>query len=398
MKILHTSDWHLGASFNDRKRYDEFEKTLNWLIETIKEKEISAVIIAGDVFDSTLPSNKAQELYYNFLCDASAARVKYIVVTAGNHDSPSFLDAPKALLKRLNVIVSGRPSEQPEDAVIPLEEAGKIKAVICSVPYLRNGDIRSFESGESLQESETKKYQGIMEYYRRLVDLAKERYPEAGIIATGHLFATGGKTASGQIAGTLSDIAVNDLPQEIDYLALGHLHLPQTIGGKENYRYSGSLLNMNFGSTEIKREVLILDTENLKQIPERVEVPEYQKICTVSGTMDEIKKELESLKKEKTSYWIRVINKGSYEPALREKLAEICKDSPLDIISYQNAEINPEMTNRYSEKNAEFKFTPENVFTDLLAGSAIEEEKQEQLKKLFTAILSEVKEFDSNKE
>jgi DNA repair protein SbcD/Mre11 len=106
MKILHTSDWHLGRALDGRKRYDEYEAFLNWLAAFIESRDINALLVAGDVFDSSTPSNRAQELYYRFLCRV-AASPRHVVVTAGNHDSPSFLDAPRELLKFLNIHVVG---------------------------------------------------------------------------------------------------------------------------------------------------------------------------------------------------------------------------------------------------------------------------------------------------
>jgi DNA repair protein SbcD/Mre11 len=98
MKLLHTSDWHIGRTLFGRKRYDEFEAFLTWLAETIQHKEIDALLVAGDVFDTSAPSNRAQELYYRFLCRVAASSCRHVVVVAGNHDSPSFLNAPKELL------------------------------------------------------------------------------------------------------------------------------------------------------------------------------------------------------------------------------------------------------------------------------------------------------------
>ena len=103
MKVLHTSDWHLGRTLCGRKRYREFESFLDWLVKTIQQEQVDVLLIAGDVFDTCAPSHRAQELYYRFLCHVAASSCRHIVIIAGNHDSPSFLNAPKALLRVLNV-------------------------------------------------------------------------------------------------------------------------------------------------------------------------------------------------------------------------------------------------------------------------------------------------------
>ena len=102
MKILHTSDWHLGKTLFGEKRYDEHEKFLTWLIGVLKDENIDLIIIAGDIFDTTTPSNRAQELYYSFLCNTKTTSCRHVVIIGGNHDSPSFLSAPQELLKHLN--------------------------------------------------------------------------------------------------------------------------------------------------------------------------------------------------------------------------------------------------------------------------------------------------------
>ncbi|MDZ4186401.1 MAG: exonuclease subunit SbcD, partial [Desulfuromonadales bacterium] len=91
MKLLHTSDWHIGRALYGRKRYDEYQAFLNWLAALIESEDIDVLLVAGDVFDNSTPSNRAQELYYRFLCRVAATPSRHVVITAGNHDSPSFL-------------------------------------------------------------------------------------------------------------------------------------------------------------------------------------------------------------------------------------------------------------------------------------------------------------------
>ncbi|MEN6421610.1 MAG: exonuclease subunit SbcD, partial [Smithella sp.] len=118
MKLLHTSDWHIGRALYGRKRYEEFDAFLNWLADLIEQENIDVLLVAGDVFDSITPSNRAQELYYCFLCRVAGSAKRHVVITAGNHDSPTFLNAPKGLLKFLNIHVVGYATKLPEDEVI----------------------------------------------------------------------------------------------------------------------------------------------------------------------------------------------------------------------------------------------------------------------------------------
>ncbi len=117
MRVLHTSDWHIGRTLYGRERYGEFEAFLDWLVVLVEEENIDVLLVAGDVFDNSTPGNHAQELYYRFLCRVAASSNRHVVVTAGNHDSPSFLNAPRELLKCLNVHVVGCAADPPADDI-----------------------------------------------------------------------------------------------------------------------------------------------------------------------------------------------------------------------------------------------------------------------------------------
>ena len=107
MKILHTSDWHIGSTFYGKKRYEEFSLFFAWLLETINTEKIDVLLVSGDIFDTALPSNTAQQIYYSFLISLRQSCCRHAVITGGNHDSPSFLNAPKQLLKTLDIHVVG---------------------------------------------------------------------------------------------------------------------------------------------------------------------------------------------------------------------------------------------------------------------------------------------------
>lgn len=155
MRALHTSDWHIGRTLYGRKRYEEFEAFLTWLAETIQQNAVDALLVAGDIFDTSAPSNRAQELYYRFLCRVAASSCRHVVV-ADNHDSPSFLNAPKELLKALDVHVVGN-STVPEDEVLVLRnDQDTPELFVCAVPYLRDRDIRVAEAGEIVEDKERK--------------------------------------------------------------------------------------------------------------------------------------------------------------------------------------------------------------------------------------------------
>ncbi len=272
LKVLHTSDWHLGRRLYGRMRYDEFEAFLSWLYDTIVTQQVDVLIVAGDIFDTMTPSNKSQALYYEFLGKVSKTCCQHIVIVAGNHDSPSFLDAPSQVLKFLNVHVIGTACDDLNDEVLILEDAdGNPHCIIAAVPYLRDRDVRNSAAGESAQDKDSNVIAGIRAHYDGVAEIAKAHQKHMiqthqrhiPIIATGHLFAAGSKTTDDDgvrdlYVGNLGKISADMFDECFDYVALGHLHVPQRVGGCDHIRYSGSPIAMGFGEARQQKQVLLV--------------------------------------------------------------------------------------------------------------------------------------------
>lgn len=190
MKLLHTSDWHLGRTLYGKRRYDEFEAFLNWLAQIIVQQGVDVLLVAGDVFDTTAPSNRAQQLYYRFLCQVAASGCRHVVIIAGNHDSPSFLDAPRELLRAMDVHVVGSGENLQDEVLVLRNGQGVPELIVCAVPYLRDRDIRQVVAGESVADKERKLLDGIRGHYAAVADLAEQQRDILGvkvpIVATGH--------------------------------------------------------------------------------------------------------------------------------------------------------------------------------------------------------------------
>lgn len=280
LKILHTSDWHLGRRLYGRLRYSEFEEFLSWLQDTISAQQIDILIVAGDIFDTMTPSNKAQALYYEFLGKVSKSCCQHVVIVAGNHDSPTFLDAPSHVLKFLNVHVIGTACEKLDDEVLVLDGVDSTPhCIIAAVPYLRDRDVRSSQAGESGQTKAANVIAGIRAHYDQVAAIAKTKQAELikthqrhiPIIATGHLFAAGVTVSDDDdgirttddgvrdlYVGNLGKISADMFDEGFDYVALGHLHVPQRVGGRESIRYSGSPIAMGFGEAKQQKQVLLI--------------------------------------------------------------------------------------------------------------------------------------------
>lgn len=347
MKLLHTSDWHIGRALYGRKRYEEFDAFLNWLADLIERENIDVLLVAGDVFDSSTPSNRAQELYYRFLCRVAVSAKRHVVITAGNHDSPTFLNAPKELLKFLNVHVVGCVSESPEDELIVLSGAdAEPQMLVCAIPYLRDRDIRVAEAGESLEDKERKIIDGIRLHYRRVCEAAEEKRAELArpvpIVAMGHLFAAGGQTVEGEelrelYIGALAQVKSDVFPECVDYVALGHLHIAQRVGGSDFIRYSGSPLPIGFGEAAQEKSVVIVEFSNAVPAVVKIAIPCFQELKTLRGDWQAIARGIEALKSDGSKAWLEIVYEGDeIAGSLREHLSDAVAGTGLEILRVKN--------------------------------------------------------------
>ncbi|MDF1815399.1 MAG: exonuclease SbcCD subunit D C-terminal domain-containing protein [Verrucomicrobiales bacterium] len=339
MRFLHTADWHIGKKLYGRERYEEHEKFFHWLLETIREEEIDVLLMAGDVFDTTTPGNRAQELYYNTLIGASAAGCQHIVVIGGNHDSPSLLNAPKELCSALNIHVVGcSTSPDYEKEVIPLTgKSGEMEAVVCAVPYLRDRDLRSVAVGESDEEKNKKYIKAISDHYSEVGKIASSLRAGTSmpIIGMGHLFTVEGKTGDGVrdlYVGNMAHLKATAFPDCFDYLALGHLHVPQTVAAMDHIRYSGSPIPMGFGEAGQQKQVVILDFKGRTPVVSTRDIPDFQALERVEGDFESIVGQLELIAKHSPTAWVQVEYNGEPFPGnLRNELELAIEGTGLEI-------------------------------------------------------------------
>lgn len=345
MNILHTSDWHLGQTLYGKKRFEEFRLFLDWLKQLIIDEHIDALLVSGDIFDTALPPNQAQALYYRFLCDVSSGPCRHIVITAGNHDSPSFLDAPRALLSELDVHVVGTPLE-PTLEVLPLKDKhGNVELIVCAVPFLRDRDLFRAVAGDTFEERDLLLAQGLREHYRccaETAELLRVQHGDIPVIAMGHLFAAGCATTGDDgirdlRIGSLGQVDASVFPDTFDYVALGHLHMAQLVGKQERIRYSGSPLPLGFGEANQKKNVIIAETAGRTIHTRAVEVPRFQKLEQISGDWEHIVERLDELARQKESTWAEVLYTG---PVIISDLAERLQNAvsnPVEILRIRNA-------------------------------------------------------------
>lgn len=409
MKILHTSDWHIGRSLYGRKRYEEFDAFLTWLAEIIQENSIDALLVAGDVFDTSAPSNRAQELYYRFLCRVAASSCRHVVVVAGNHDSPSFLNAPKELLKALDVYVIGSSTESPEDEVLVLRnEQNAPEMIVCAVPYLRDRDIRVAEAGESVEDKERKLIDGIRNHYATVAALAEQKRDalevDTPIVAMGHLFTAGGQTVDGDgvrelYVGSLAHVTAGIFPMSFDYLALGHLHVPQKVNGSETIRYSGSPLPMGFGEAKQQKSVCQVEFHTTAASVQLIDVPVFQKLERVKGDWDGISNRILELSATDSQGWLEVIYEGDEVIGdLRERLEAAIFGTQMEILRIKNNRIIDRVLGQIHEEETLDDLNVNDVFERCLAVHKVPEDQRPELLRAYQETVSSLYEDDAQAE
>ncbi|MFD2787115.1 exonuclease subunit SbcD [Hymenobacter rubripertinctus] len=297
MRVLHTADWHLGQRFiQGHERTEEHRHFLNWLVATIEQQNVEVLVVAGDIFDTGSPANQALELYYDFLLQLRATGCRDVVVVGGNHDSPATLNAPARLLRHLRVHVVGCVPECFEEQVLVLDDAtGRPGLVVCAVPFLRDRDVRLSVPGESAEERETRIKQGLADHYTRVAEVEQVwQLKDLGlpVLATGHLYAAGAAPSDSERTihvGNLGQVTADHFPAIFDYVALGHLHRPQQVGGREHIRYSGSPIALSFSEVDHPKQVVLLDFAGGKLAELRsLAVPGVRRLVRFHGSLEEV--------------------------------------------------------------------------------------------------------------
>ncbi len=283
MRVFHTADWHLGQTFHNYDREHEHSCFLEWLLGEIKTRKPDALLLSGDVFDSVNPPACAQRMYYDFLSRAADAHsVLQMVVTAGNHDAAARLEAPAPLLHRLKVRVVGT-VERAADAeihyskfLVPLRNAeGKVEALVLAVPFLRSGDLPQVVGAKDAYTA------GVGEFYKRLTEHAcrvrESEYPGAVLIGMGHCHLSEGAESRDSerrlVVGGLESLSTAAFPRELCYVALGHLHKPQSFDGGR-VQYSGSPIPLSFTERNYHHRVCELEFGPAGLLAQRsIEIP-----------------------------------------------------------------------------------------------------------------------------
>lgn len=298
MRIIHTADWHLGKRLYEQDLLHDQRLFLEWLLAYIRSEAIELLLVSGDVFDHANPSSEARALYFQFLAKLSETNCKAII-TGGNHDSPAVLNGPKSLLQSFGFhVVGAMPSNFSETIFAYDDPITQSEVVVLAIPYLRESDLRTPSASLTAEERIQALRAGIAQTYNQAVREASTRYPGATLIAMGHLYAAGASVSDSEREiqiGNLASVGADAFPRNLKYVALGHLHRPQEVGGNSRIRYSGSPISLSFSEFEDRKELVRIDTDERIVYVNPVQIPSFRNLIRVSGNLQEIESALKPI-------------------------------------------------------------------------------------------------------
>ena len=336
MRILHTSDWHLGQHFIGKSREEEHRVFLDWLKSTINNHKVDALIVAGDIFDTGTPPSYARRMYNQFIADLRHTCCQQVIIIGGNHDSVSTLNESRDVFACLNTTVVGGVPERPEDEVVVLNGAdGKPGAVVCAIPYIRPRDVLESQAGESNSDKQLALQNAIAAHYQKV--FAKASRHKLPVVATGHL-----TTVNGQLSESVREIYIGTLHAfpasgfpPADYIALGHLHKPQRVSDHDHIRYSGSPIPLGFDEADSEKQVLLVDLEkDRKPVVTEIKVPFFRPLQHIKGSLADIEKRLEQLDTSADlTTWLDIeVTVEDYLSDVRTPVDEMLADKPMEAL------------------------------------------------------------------
>lgn len=405
MRILHTSDWHLGQHFMGKTRQAEHRAWCDWLVQTVQDQQADALIIAGDIFDTGTPPSYAREQYNDFIVQMHGTGCQLVIV-AGNHDSVAMLNESKGLLGKLNTQVIATVGAEPDEQVLLLTQRnGDVGAIVCAIPFLRPRDIQRSQAGQSADDKQSDLQQAIAEHYAQLYARAEAKRAELGvkvpIIGTGHLTTVGVSLTESVreiYVGSLTAFPTDAFPA-FDYLALGHIHRPQKVAGLEHIRYSGSPIALSFDESKQQKELLQIDLDSTGlQAVQVIEIPCFQRLISLKGSLAELEQQFAALAGELDSTavaWLEIqVEVDDYYADLDERVTALCAELPVEVLRVRRLRGNKVagLTGDSGEVLAEL--SPNEVFAKRLENEELSADEVKVLTGLHGQVLEALQETD----
>ncbi|WP_145525661.1 exonuclease subunit SbcD [Yersinia rohdei] len=400
MRIIHTSDWHLGQHFFTKSRAAEHQAFLHWLIQQIEENQIDALIVAGDIFDTGSPPSYARELYNRFVVELQPTGCQ-LVVLGGNHDSVSTLNESRDLLSCLNTTVISSASSQLEQQVIILKDRQhQPAAVLCAIPFLRPRDLVTSQAGESggqkqlaLQEAIAAHYQAL---YQHAVELRTELNLPLPIIATGHLTTVGVATSDSVrdiYIGTLDAFPAQAFPPA-DYIALGHIHRAQQVAKTEHIRYSGSPIALSFDELNKEKSVYLVEfsQQSLSSVTPLF-IPQFQPMQLIKGDLQQIERQLsEFAHHQGLPVWLDIeVATQDYLSDIQRRIQVLTAELPVEVVLLRRSKEQRSNSIERQEKETLNELSVADVFERRLALEAdLTEPRQQRMRQMFNQVVEDI--------
>ncbi|CFU85372.1 exonuclease subunit SbcD [Yersinia pseudotuberculosis] len=406
MRIIHTSDWHLGQYFFTKSRAAEHQAFLHWLIEQIKEHQVDALIVAGDIFDTGAPPSYARELYNRFIVELQPTACQ-LVVLGGNHDSVATLNESRDLLSYLNTSVISCTSRDLKQQVIILKNRQQQPAaVLCAIPFLRPRDLVTSQAGESGDQKQQALQEAIAGHYQTLYQRALELRSQLGlplpIIATGHLTTVGVTTTDSVrdiYIGTLDAFPAQAFPPA-DYIALGHIHRAQQVAKTEHIRYSGSPIALSFDELSKEKSVYLVefDQQNLSSVTPLF-IPQFQPMQLIKGDLRQIEQQLAVFAgHEGLPVWLDIeVATQDYLTDIQRRIQALAADLPVEVVLLRRSKEQRNNSIHRQEKETLNELTVSDVFERRLALEAdLSEPRQQRMRQMFNYVVDEIAQDGSN--
>lgn len=403
MRLLHTSDWHLGQHFMGKSRQAEHQALIDWLLITCEAQQVDAVVIAGDVFDTGAPPSYARELYNQLVLRLHEASVGLLVL-GGNHDSPAVLGESKALLARLGTHVVPAADDPAAQLLLLNRRDGTPGCIACAIPFIRPRDVLTSSAGQSGEEKQAALLNAIAEHYTARyqealalqAQLAATGQALLPIIATGHL-TTVGASASESVreiyVGALEAFPTAAFPP-VAYLALGHIHRPQQVGGQAHCRYSGSPLPLSFDEAGQSKEMLLVELQDGETRVTPLAVPRFQALVALECTLAELPARIGAAAAQgdfSHPAWLEVtIAADDYLPDLPARVQAVCEGLPVEVLRIRKAR-SQRSAQLLSEANETLdELSPDEVFARRLAQETLSEEQHAALSARYQSVYQTV--------
>ncbi|KIQ95917.1 exonuclease subunit SbcD [Lysobacter sp. A03] len=402
MRLLHTSDLHLGQNFLGQSREAEHAAFLDWLVAQVQEHRVDALLVAGDVFDTGTPPSYAREQYNRFIVGIRDAGARLIVL-GGNHDSPAMLAESRGLLARLDTLVVPTLMQSPAEHVyrIPGRD-GAPGMILCAVPFIRSRDVSRSEAGQSAEDKRGAMMEGIAVHYARIHAAAVAMREASGeplpIVASGHLTTVGASTSDSVreiYVGSLNAFPTSAFPPAA-YIALGHIHQPQKVGGLEHIRYSGSPIPLSFDEVGQHKQVLLVELEGERlQSVTALPVPCFRVLGRVTGNLASLPAQLATVAAKVPQGelgWIEVtVETDDYLPDLQSRVAALVEALPLEVLRLRRKRSTVNAVIDAADGQHLDELQPRDVFAQRMAQEEdLPEKRVERLEACFDQVLAEI--------